>query len=114
MRSLFLSLLLLACPHLQAEEEEIYVQLASEIELIPIFVSSVDSEESKLPQGYPEQIRQVLLFDLNHNGMTRVLEPKEVASFPRLQTKTAKTALPSRLIFLNLRKKDSSTLPSSS
>lgn len=104
MRSLFLSLLLLACPHLQAEEEEIYVQLASEIELIPIFVSSVDSEESKLPQGYPEQIRQVLLFDLNHNGMTRVLEPKEVASFSSLANQNSQNSFAEQVDFSKLKK----------
>lgn len=74
----------LASSLVQAEEEEIYVQLSSEIERIPIFVSTTESADSTLPAGYAESIRQVFLFDMNHNGMTRVLTAKEAGSFPSL------------------------------
>ncbi|MBS0635015.1 MAG: Tol-Pal system protein TolB [Verrucomicrobia bacterium] len=65
-------------------EEEIFVQLSSEVEMMPVFVSKVENVDSTLPAGYSDSIRQVLLFDLNHNGMTRVLEPKEIVAFSSL------------------------------
>lgn len=84
MRVAILLSLLLATAFLQAEEEEIYVQLSSEVERIPLFVSTVENAESTLPTSYHEAIRQVFLFDMNHNGMTRTLTPKEVGNFPSL------------------------------
>lgn len=83
MRFLLL-LMVMFSSRLALAEEEIYVQLSSEVELMPIFISSVELEGSNLPQGFPEELRQVLLFDLNHNGSTRSLEPKEVAKIPSL------------------------------
>ena len=84
MRLFLLLSLVFSSAFLQAEEEEIFVQLSSEVERIPLFVSTVESTDSTLPTGYSEAIRQVFLFDMNHNGMTRTLSPKEAASFPSL------------------------------
>lgn len=84
MRLFFLLSLALATSFLHADEEEIFVQLSSEVERIPLFVSSVENSDSSLPTGYHDAIRQVFLFDMNHNGMTRTLTPKEVSSFPSL------------------------------
>ena len=82
MRLFLLLSLLFATSLVQAAEEEIYVQLSSEVELLPIFVSTVENADSTLPIGYSESIRQVFLFDVNHNGVTRALLPKEVATLP--------------------------------
>jgi len=81
--------LLIAClfcsiNSLHADVDDIYVQLSSEVELMPIFVSQIDGADSELAQGYPESIRQVLLFDINNNGATRALTSKEIASFSSL------------------------------
>lgn len=84
MRLFLLLSLLFATSLVQAAEEEIYVQLSSEVELLPIFVSTVENADSTLPAGYSEAIRQVFLFDVNHNGVTRALLPKEVTTLPSL------------------------------
>ncbi len=89
MRVLFSLLCLFSTVLLQAEEEEIFVQLSNEIELMPIFVSSVEQENMTLPTGYPEAIRQVFLFDINHNGSTCALTPKEVNTFPSLKNQNS-------------------------
>jgi TolB protein len=83
MHCIILCFFLAITAHIHAEEE-IFVQLSSEVELMPIFVSQVEAAESTLPAGYPESIRQVLLFDVNHNGMTRALSAKEVSGFSSL------------------------------
>lgn len=72
-----------------AEEEEIYVRLASEVEMIPVFLSPVQTKESTLSQEQLASIREVLVFDLNHNGMTRVLSSKELPKFPSLKDQTS-------------------------
>jgi TolB protein len=70
-------------------EEELYVQLAGETPVIPLFVSPIENKQGKLPLATQNSLREVLLFDLNHNGMTRVLTAKEIASKPSLQGQEA-------------------------
>lgn len=89
MRYLFFIISFFSLGLLQAEEEEIFVQLSNEVELMPVFVSAVEQEGVQLPAGHPEALRQVLLFDLNHNGATRALTPKEVSTFPSLKNQNS-------------------------
>ncbi len=84
MRLFFLLSFLLTSVFMHADEEEIFIQLSSEVELIPIFVSSVDSANSKLGKIYAEEIRKVFLFDIDNNGSTRALMPKEVSAYSSL------------------------------
>lgn len=84
MRLFFVFSFLLTSVFMHADEEEIFVQLSSEVELIPIFVSSVDSTNSKFGKEYSEAIRQVFLFDINNNGSTRALLPKEIGTYSSL------------------------------
>ena len=94
MRICLLFSLLFATVLLQADEDEIFVQLSSEVELMPIFVSNIENEEVTLAAGYSDAIRQVLLFDINHNGMTRVLTPKEISGFSSLANQNQFAANP--------------------
>ena len=56
-------------------ENEIYVELAGEVQLIPLYISPIEKGSAS-----QNALREVLQFDLNHNGMTRVLSQKEIAS----------------------------------
>jgi TolB protein len=60
-------------------EEEIYVRLAGDVNLLPIYLSPIQAEETQIPAATQQEIRSVLAFDLDHNGMTHVLSAKECA-----------------------------------
>lgn len=87
---LITSLLFLFSPFLgyygfAAQEEELFVQLDSEIEMIPIYVSPIQNQDGSLSSAYLESLRQVLTFDLNHNGVTRALTAKEALALSSLK-----------------------------
>jgi TolB protein len=63
--------LLLIPTVLFSQEKELVVRLSAEKELLPIYLTPPNAKNSKL--------REVLAFDLDHNGMTHVLTEKEIS-----------------------------------
>jgi len=68
-RSIVSSILFLSCLH---AEEEIYVQLEKEIPLLPVYVAPIECDNKAYSKEYLESLREVLVFDLHHNGMTKM------------------------------------------
>ncbi len=58
----------------QQQSDEVVVLLSSEHALLPVYVASIESENTDCSQAYLAQLRQILIFDMNHNGMTRAIE----------------------------------------
>lgn len=52
------------------ENEEIVVKLATEGQLMPLYLAGIYDEKSGFDPAYLKKLEQVLQFDLNHNGMT--------------------------------------------
>ncbi len=69
--SVLLSLTLVTL-HAQTPENEIIVQLNNEHALLPIYIAPPQISNSNLDKDYLEKVQGVLLFDMNHNGMTKV------------------------------------------
>ena len=61
-------------------EDEIYVQLEQEIPLLPVYVSPIECSNAAVSKEYLAALHEVLVFDLHHNGMTKVLTPKEIST----------------------------------
>src|ERR1700722_10450098 len=59
-----------------SQEQELVVRLSAEKELLPIYLTPSNALHAEL--------REVLAFDLDHNGMTHVLTNKEVSARPSL------------------------------
>lgn len=59
-----------------AAEEEIVVRLETEVPLMPIY-SKLINENSKFDPSYIKSLEAVINFDLDHNGMNRVLPAKK-------------------------------------
>lgn len=70
-------------------EEPIVVQLAGESVLLPIYVSPIEANKSELSADFQKSLEAILIFDLNHNGMTKALNKKEAASFASLKGQEA-------------------------
>ena len=65
---------------LQAEEtSEITVRLATVSQLSPLYLSEIEDRDSGFSSQYLSQLENVLRFDLDHNGMTKVvnIKPKD-------------------------------------
>ena len=75
-------------------EDEIYVQLDQEVPLLPIYVSPIDAGASSFSKEFQKNIRDILVFDLHHNGMTKVLTDDEIASKQSLKDQTSFDATP--------------------
>lgn len=54
-------------------EEPIVVKLATENQLLPIYISPFIENQAGYEKGYLNALEKVLLFDFNHNGLTYVL-----------------------------------------
>src|SRR5260221_1780276 len=65
-------------------EDEIYVRLAGEVQLLPLYVSPIQKDQTELPDAFQNALRNILAFDLGHNGMTRTLSYKEITAKPSL------------------------------
>lgn len=72
MRTLFFSLFLFSFCLLGAEEQ-VYVKLATENSLSPLYLFPFDASESSLEPSYIKELEKVLLFDLSHNGKTEAV-----------------------------------------
>jgi TolB protein len=70
------SMLLLTQPLLAKNEddEKIIVKLATESKLMPLYLAPFYTESAGFDTQYLHQLEDVLLFDLNHNGMTYAVE----------------------------------------
>ena len=68
-----------------AADDELFVELSSEVQLMPVALSAVNAQESTLASGYGESLRQVLLFDIDHNGMTKVEKQNASLDFAKLK-----------------------------
>lgn len=56
------------------ESEQLIVRLATENQLMPMYMAHLVDDNSGLTPGYVKKLEDVLHFDLNHNGMTFTLE----------------------------------------
>lgn len=54
----------------KSDEEQIVVKLATESQLMPLYLTAFQDSGSGFDAGYLRQLENVLNFDLNHNGMT--------------------------------------------
>ena len=71
---IYIFLILASHPNLQAQSEKpIVVQLDSEAHLLPLYLVSIKNDKSAFDNTYLDQLTRVLRFDLNYNGMTKVL-----------------------------------------
>jgi len=62
-------------PQKSSEENDlIVVRLATDNPLIPLYLANFEGDQSAFPPAYLAQLREVLLFDLNLNGMTFVVK----------------------------------------
>ena len=59
------------------EKEEIRVVLGSEHSLLPALIEPIEQNTTAFPPEYLSRIRNVLLFDMNTNGMTHALEGQD-------------------------------------
>jgi TolB protein len=57
--------------------DEIVVQLSTQAQLVPVYVTSVQRQDSTQDVGYLRQLHEVFQFDFSHNGMTRLLPANE-------------------------------------
>jgi TolB protein len=57
-----------------SEPDEVVVLLSSEHALLPTYVGKIEAEETDCSPTFLNQLRQVLCFDISHNGMTRLIE----------------------------------------
>ncbi len=80
MKKIWIYLLALCSPLPTYADAPIVVELATESPLKPIAVSSFNNQNAGLPSAYLQQLRDVLLFDLNHNGVSYVVSQPEFAA----------------------------------
>lgn len=69
-------LLFLVLPMLvfaKEESEQIVVRLATENQLMPLYLSQMANDPSGFDVGYVRKLEEVLEFDLGHNGMTYIV-----------------------------------------
>lgn len=63
------------------ESSPIVVKLATEEQLIPVYVGKISAEGTPLSAEYLKELEEVLRFDLNYNGMTCALSNNQKGSF---------------------------------
>jgi TolB protein len=59
------------------ESDEVLVLLGSEHALLPTHVEQIEADSTDFSKDFLVKLEKVLAFDLNNNGMTRVIEGKE-------------------------------------
>ncbi|HSX12370.1 MAG TPA: Tol-Pal system protein TolB [Rhabdochlamydiaceae bacterium] len=62
---------------LNAEENEIRVHLHTQEALAPLYLGRIQDASSPLNADYLKKLSEILHFDLNHNGFTKVAAPRE-------------------------------------
>lgn len=73
-RCLLALVLLLAAPLFLSAEEELYVELSSQVVLLPTYICPIEVGTSELSKNYWESIARVLAFDLANNGKMQLRE----------------------------------------
>lgn len=58
----------------QEAEDPIFVRLTTETERLPLYLTLIDSGDSGFETSYAKKLEKVLLFDLDHNGMSYVIK----------------------------------------
>ena len=76
--------LLLFISTLEAHDE-ITVHLDTEVPLLPLFLSDVESSKSSFSKEHLASVKDVLAFDLYYNGSTKVLSSNESSKKPSLK-----------------------------
>jgi TolB protein len=74
MKSLITSFIFLCVAFCLNAEEQIVVRLATENQLLPLYLANVNAGSSSFDQAYVDKLEKVLRFDINNNGMTRLAE----------------------------------------
>ncbi|NGX58354.1 MAG: Protein TolB [Chlamydiae bacterium] len=69
----FVLLLLILIPFISWADSPLEVRLATEVQLVPIYMSQIKGDGKELQIPYLKKIDQVLRFDLNQNGSTVTL-----------------------------------------
>lgn len=67
-----------------SDDEPIVVSLETESELMPLYLGGLVDSDGSFDPSYAEKLRKVLEFDLNYNGMTKVV-PQIAARDKRLR-----------------------------
>lgn len=72
-----------------SENDEIVVRLETEVQLLPLYLGNIGAEKGGFEQSYLTQLEKVLQFDLDHNGMTVVLnkspEKESLVHFDKME-----------------------------
>lgn len=55
------------------DEEVLVVRLATDVQLLPLYIPSFRDQDSSFPAEYVRALEKVLQFDLGHNGMTYIV-----------------------------------------
>ncbi len=76
-RSLLFFLFATAPLFCSQESEELFVLLGKETSLFPAYIEEMELVSSKFGEAYVKQLREVLRFDLGHNGVNRIVADKE-------------------------------------
>lgn len=63
-----------------AEESSIYVELETESPLLPLYIAPLINQQAGFEPSYLEKLDKVLSYDLNYNGMTKVLPAKKTST----------------------------------
>ncbi|MDB6081339.1 MAG: tolB [Chlamydiia bacterium] len=62
-------------------EEEIVVRLATDVHLLPVAMEPIQAEQADFSKEYLNQLRAVLFYDMNINGMTKAISATENIGF---------------------------------
>lgn len=77
MKKIFISLIcVLAASFIEASDSEIRVQLHTQEALSPLYLGNVNADGSQLSETLLQKIGEVLYYDLDHNGFTKVVSPE--------------------------------------
>ncbi len=87
------ALFVIFCFSLRAADDQIVVRLATEHPLLPLYLANINPQGVNFEPSYLKELEEVLRFDLNVNGMTKVVknsaDKENVADQDRWQSSTA-------------------------
>jgi TolB protein len=70
---------LIAIGNEKRPNKEIFVELSTEKQLLPTYIAQWRTQRSLLPAAYLEKLRDILIFDIGHNGSNEVVETQKMA-----------------------------------
>ncbi len=76
-RSFFLCLLFSLQVTHATDQDTLHVQLETGAQLMPVYLSRMQSENTRFDASYLTKIESLIRFDLTHNGMTTLLKPTD-------------------------------------